>query len=459
MSSGERIPPNDLNAEAQVLSALLCAHASVAEAQGYDTGLDTARCLLRSEHWYSDANRCVFEAVMALESESKAVDSASVAAWLNDRDILNRAGGESYLRQLVEDTPATVHVDDCARRIRDKWRVRQLISSCQRIAAEGYGIVEDASAFVDGAERAICEISVEREARQPEPIGDVIRERFRSLQERTQRGTAEMVRTGIADLDRVIVGLQAPDLVTVAARPGLGKTAFALNNLAMRTAERGIGVGVFSLEMGREQLVDRAICSGALVDSRKIPAGTLSADEWTRLTAEAARVSKLPIIIDDEGAITLQAIRAKTRRMASELRRKGTPLGLVVVDYLQLMGTPRGRETRDEKVGGNSRGLKALAKDLGLVVVQLAQLNRDVEKRGKNARPQLSYLRESGAIEQDSDVVLFLHHGKESAEVIVAKHRHFGTGVARVAWRPVYTRFDGFEPGTTTSNDPDEREW
>lgn len=269
-----------------------------------------------------------------------------------------------------------------------------------------------------------------------------------------------MIRTGIRTVDEAVIGFQAPDLVCVAARPGRGKTAFAINNIVMDSAQRGIGVGVFSLEMSREQLIDRAICSAALVDSRKIPTNKLENSEWARMTREAARISKLPIIIDDQPAIHLSVLRSKVRRMSTELRREGAPLGMVVVDYLQLMGTTPGKETRDQKVGENSRGLKALAKELEIVVVMLAQLNRDVEKRGKSARPQLSDLRECGSIEADCDVVIFLHSPQEpdgKAEIIAEKHRQFGQSKVDVAWRPVFTRFDELDPGWNGPDQHNER--
>jgi len=438
-SSDDRVPPNDINAEAAVLSAVLID----------PTVLDIALVVLEPGQFYSDANRKIFEAFLDLSANGRPIDILTVRSWLADRDLLERAGGSTYLAQILDSVPAVSNIEEYARIVRSKWRARQMISTCQRVSAEGYGAF-DVQDYLDRAESDVCSISEERETRQPEPIGDVIRDRFKSLQARLEAGTENMIRTGLDDLDQVVVGFSGPDLVCIAARPGMGKTAFAINNVVVDTAERGIGVGVFSLEMSREQLTDRAICSAALVDSRKIPRGTLSREEWGKITEQASRISKLPIIVDDEGAIQLSVLRSKARRMASDLRKRGNPLGVIVVDYLQLMGTSSGKESRDEKVGANSRGLKALAKELGVVVIMLAQLNRDVERRGKSAKPQLSDLRESGSIEADCDVIMFIHGPKEqdgTSDILVGKHRQFGTGVCTVAWRPQFTRFDNLEPG------------
>ena len=442
------MPPHDIDAELSVVGAIM----------GTPEVLDDIRPILSAEHFFGDQQRVVYDAFCQLADEGVSFDAVVLFGWLKDRGKDRRIGGMSYLAETLAAVPFKANLEAQAKRVRDKWRLRELITSCRRFEAEAYQ-AENVDAFMEDTERRFLPITSGYQAVKPSGIKDVIRDRFKALDERVRAGTTGMVQTGLASVDRHLIGLQPSDLCYLAARPGMGKTSMAINNIAISTAESGYGVAVFSLEMSREQLVDRMVCAGAGVNSRLIPTGGLTADDWSLVTAEAGRLSKLPIQIDDEGAIPLSALRSKTRRMHAQFEREGTPLRLVILDYLQLMGVAPGPGSRDEKVSENSRGLKSLAKELGLVVCALSQLNREVERRGKTARPQLSDLRESGSIEQDADSVIFLYNhpdhpptfddngtrqdGPAIAEV--AKGRHFGTGRAEVMWCPSRTKFFDLE--------------
>lgn len=425
--------PSDINAEQALVGAAL---------MSVDF-LDRVIPIVIPEHFWADATKQVYEALCSLRESGVDYDAVVVRGWLEDRGKLQRVGGAKVIVELVNEVPLQANVEQLALRIRDKWRLRQVITTCRRVAAEAQNDVSDPDAFIDGAEREILAATQRYEVIKPARLKDIIRDRFKALQSGMTQTTS--VRTGLLDVDAILAGMQPGDLCYLAARPGRGKTSLALNNVAVSTAERGIGVGVFSLEMPREQLVDRVTCSGARVDSQLLRTNKLDAGNWDRLTTECQRLGKLPIDVDDESSISLASLRAKARRMSAAFQRQGTPLGLVVIDYLQLMATDPKLKSRDEKVGENSKGLKALAKDLGVVVLCLSQLNRDVEKRGKSARPQLSDLRESGNIEQDADEVVFIHPSSDSETVqhiIVAKNRNGATGATKVAWQKVYTRFD-----------------
>jgi replicative DNA helicase len=463
-----RVPPHDLDAEAAVLSsALLSAEA-----------FDQAHEFVSPEHFYSDANRRVFEAITDLQATSRPVDVVSVATWLRDRERLQQIGGTPYLAQLTDATPAVAHVAAHARTVREKWRLRQLISSCQRIAAEGYGDCGDVQLFIDQAEQAIFDIARVPEATAVRPVKDAIHSAFDIIVAASKRGEGITgIPTGFTGVDRKVAGLHNGDLYIVAARPGMGKTAFVLNvalNVAIprriATAEPddpygageveqpGYGVAFFSLEMPREQLASRLLASEARVDASRIRSGQVRNDDWNKLTDAAARIGRLPVWLDDTPALTLLDLRAKIRRLQADIGRGGGDgppaerLGLVVIDYLQLMQGRRDAGSREQEISELSRGLKQLAKEMQVPVIALSQLNRSVETRTtKDKRPQLSDLRESGAIEQDADTIFFIYRDEyyfpESpdrgvAELIIAKQRNGPTGKVKVRFSPEFTRFD-----------------
>lgn len=465
-----RNPPQNLDAEAAVLSAILLDR----------DALDRVLEILRPEHFFSDANGRVYEAAQALALAHVQVDIVTVAAWLRDREKLAQTGGAGYLAQIADATPAVAHVAAHATIVYEKWRLRALIATCQKIAAEGYGDVGSVQAFVDGAEQAVYELARARQQNALVPIGKLLQEAFQKITAAATRGDRITgTSTGYEKLDAKTAGLHAGDLTIIAARPGMGKTSFVCNlgvNVAsprsvttqtvagpVETQEPGEGVAIFSLEMPRDQLAIRIVCSEARVDLGRLRQGFLQPDDWRRLTEAASYLSSLPVWVDDTPAIGLLEIRAKVRRAQAEYNREVTAttperkIGLVVIDYLQLM---KGREgaPREQEISEISRGLKQLAKELKIPVIALSQLNRAVEARGqKDKRPQLSDLRESGAIEQDADMIVFIYrdeyynaettNAKGIAEIIIAKQRNGPTGKVLTRFTASCTRFDNLAAG------------
>ena len=469
-----RVPPHDLDAEAAVLAAVLLER----------DALDRVLELLKAEHFYSDANRRIYEAAVQLTTAGSPVDIQTVASWLRSREWLNQIGGPSYLAQIVDATPSVANVTAYAKVVHEKWRVRQLIGTCQRIAAEGYGDVGTVQEFIDGAEQSIYHLARTAESTSVQPIAQVLKTVFEQITAAAERGDRITgISTGYERLDAKTAGLHDGDLTIVAARPGMGKTSFVLNiavNVASpRTVkaagpnedghgyehqEPGFGVCVFSLEMPREQLASRMVCCEGRVDLGKLRQGFLQPDDWRRLTESASYLSTLPIWVDDTPAINILELRAKVRRIQAEFNRQSVPgqperkIGLVIIDYLQLMRGRDGAQSREQEISEISRGLKQLAKELRVPVIALSQLNRAVETRNtKDKRPQLSDLRESGAIEQDADMIMFIYRDeyynpqetdrKGIAEIIIAKQRNGPTGKVLVRFASSYTRFDNLAPG------------
>jgi len=459
-----RVPPHDLDAEASVLSAVLLER----------DALDKVLEILKPNHFYSDSNRRIFEGVVALAIEGEAVDITTVGGWLRSRGTLEACGGAKYLIQIIDATPSVANIEAHARIVAEKWRLRQLIGLCQTIAAEGYSDVGTIEEFIEGAEERIHHIVQTATKSSFQPIGYVLKSVFEALHAAAERGDRLTgLSTGYTRLDDKTAGLQDGDLTIVAARPGMGKTAFVLNlavNVASPRAirrngleqqEPGDGVCVFSLEMPREQLGMRMTCSEGRVDFGKVKSGKLQSEDWRRLTEAAAYLNQLPIFIDDTAGVGLMELRAKARRMQAEYNRPaklGQPerrIGLVIVDYLQLMKGRDGAQNREQEISEISRGLKELAKELRVPVIALSQLNRAVEGR-TDKRPQLSDLRESGAIEQDADLVMFIYRDeyynengnkKGLAELIIAKQRNGPTGKILLRFASSYTRFDNLAPG------------
>jgi replicative DNA helicase len=452
-----RVPPHNLDAEAAVLSAILI------EPNAIDRVLD----LLKPEHFYAEANRRIYEAAIELTTNGTPIDIVSVAGWLHDRDRLAQVGGSSYLAQLVDAVPSVDHVEIYARMIREKWRVREVIRTCQTVAAEGYGDVGDVQTFIDHAEQSIYDLARTPETTSVQRVEPIIKGVFEQITEAAKRGQRITgISTGYERLDAKTAGLHDGELTIVAARPGQGKTAMVLNvatNIASPLDGRSTsGVIVFSLEMPREQLATRMVCSEGRVDLGKMRQGFLQDRDWNSLTEAASFLYTLPIWIDDTPAIGLLDLRAKVRRLQAEFNRPkpdGTweqRIGLVVVDYLQLMRGSERAASREQEISELSRGLKQLSKELRVPVIALSQLNRAVETRGKNKRPQLSDLRESGAIEQDADNVIFIYRddyydpdseSKGIAELIIAKQRNGPTGTVKVRFSSYCTRFDNLAPG------------
>lgn len=461
-----RLPPQDLDAEAAVLSAMLLS------ADAFDEVQD----ILQPTHFYADANRFIYEAVLELGRSNQPIDWVSVASWLRQRGRLEQIGGTPYLAQLTDSTPAVAHVASHALTVRETARLRQLIATCQKFAAEGYGDCDDVQDFIDRAEQSIFDISRVTRGNSVMPIRDALHKAFELLSEAAKRGEAITgMPSGFTDLDKRCAGLHPGDLYIVAGRPGMGKTSFVLN-LAVKVAQPrittdgmggeeerlGYGVAFFSLEMPKEQLASRMLASEARVDVSKIRSGQIMAEDWNRLTDAAATLGRTPIWLDDTPAISLMDLRSKIRRLKAEVARnrgdgaRAEKLGVVIIDYLQLMSGRKDAGSREQEISEISRGLKQLAKEMQVAVIALSQLNRSVETRDKtNKRPMLSDLRESGAIEQDADTIMFIYRDEYyfqdspdqgKAEVIIAKQRNGPTGTVKVRFDSPYTRFDNLAP-------------
>jgi replicative DNA helicase len=441
----ENLPPQDIEAEQAVLSAILLKPEVLVEVVP----------LVGIEDFSSTGHRAIYSAILELDENNTTIDVLTVKGWLEDHQKLQRVGGPAYLAEILNSVPSISNVFEYAKRVRDKSRLRSIIGESRRIIAEAHGTVDDVQAFIDASEHAIFEISETKTSTIPRILKDCISESFKDLQSRIKSDRQRRAISGLVGLDEILVGTDPGDVTIVAARPGMGKTALGVNCFALNTARSGKAVLIFSLEMGRQRLVQRVTCSEGRVNSRLMDQDRLNPDDWRRITAAAQSIQKLPIFIDDESGITMATIRAKARRVASICRKMGLELGLILIDYLQLVTTDPKYRSREEGVAAVSRHCKRLAKSLDVPLVVLAQLNREVEKRGKKPKPKLSDLRESGGIEQDADAIVFLYEDAEQQDANmptivvadVAKGRHRGTGSAKIAFTKAFTRFDDLEEG------------
>ena len=408
--------------------------------------------IVRSESFYRQSHGRIFEAMLALYERSEPIDEITVTAELRSRGHLEMVGGAAVIAELTERLATAANVSYHAQIVRDRALTRRLIQAATQIVSQGYegaGSVED---LIDQAESQIFEITSQKQARDFAPIREVVRDAFKLITQLYERqDPITGVATGYADLDNMTSGLQPSDLIIVAGRPSMGKTAFALGlaqNVAVHSKQPA---AVFSLEMSKEQLAMRMLCSEARIDSQRLRAGIARDREWPRLAKAAGDLSEAPLYIDDTGSISILEMRAKARRLQAEVG-----LGLIVVDYLQLMrGRRSGDEGREREISEISRGLKALAKELSVPVVALSQLNRSLEQRA-DKRPMLSDLRESGAIEQDADVICFVYRDeyynadsedKGVAEIIIGKQRNGPTGVVKLRFFREFTRFESLAKG------------
>jgi replicative DNA helicase len=454
------------------------------------TALDRVIEILKPEHFYSDANRRIFEAAISLVQDGTPVDIQTIGSWLRTREWINQIGGPAYLVMLVDCTPSVAHVTAHAQVVHEKWRVRQLIGTCQRIAAEGYGVVGDVKQFIDDAESSVYALAhVNRKQDAVQPILNVIKLVFQQLVEQAERGQQMSgYATGYHAYDAKTAGVHDGDFRVIAGRPGMGKSAYFMGeavNIASPKSEkfttpdgevvevvsRGRGVLVHSLEMPKEQLIIRLLCSEARVDLNRVRMGMLQPEDWRRLTDAAGYLATLPIWIDDTPAVTLLEVRAKLRRLQAEFDRPAGDgqqeqrVGVLYIDYLQLMKGREGAGNREQEVSELSKGLKQLAKECKVNVTALSQLNRAVETRGKGARPQLSDIRESGSVEQDADQVIFIYRDeyynpesehKGIAEIIIAKQRQGPTGKIYLRFTSTCTRFDNLAPGEMVVDDEED---
>ncbi len=434
----QKLPPQNVEMEQSILGAILQNNEAIIRLA------DT----LQEEDFYHDAHRLLYRAMLDLFQDNIPIDVLSVNEWLKKKDRVDAIGGPAYLAELVELVPTAAHVDYHARVVREKSILRALIHTATNIVLECHEGDEDVGMLLDRAERSILEISQGKATARFSKLHAVLQDSFRQLEKLAERkDPITGLPTGFNDLDRQTAGLQPSDLIIIAGRPSMGKTTLALNIASYAAMQTGKPIAIFSLEMSKEQLALRMLCAEARVDSAKLRTGFLSGDNWKSLTDAAGDLSNRDnIYIDDTPMQTALDIRAKARRLRSEQGE----LGLVIVDYLQLMQGRSRAENRQQEISDITRALKALARELNVPVVALSQLSRAVEQR-KPAKPQLSDLRESGAIEQDADVVAMLYRDevydedtdeRGVAEVNIAKHRNGPTGTLRLAFRGEFTRFD-----------------
>lgn len=438
-----RIPPQNIEAEQSVLGGVLLDNEA----------LPAVLEILAGDEFYRAAHRTIFAAVIRLFERNEPCDLVTLTNILKSQKKLDEVGGAIYLVSLVESVPSAANVAHYARIVKEKSLARKLISRATEIVASGFDSSMLVDELLDQAEQAIFQVSEERINPSFLAIKDIVKQNIKTLEQLYDR--REMVTgvpTGFTDLDSLTSGLQPSDLVIIAGRPSMGKTALALNIARNAAVDAEIPVGIFSLEMDRAQLGMRLLCSEARVDSQRMRRGFLSEQDWPRLTRAAGTVSEAAIYVDDSPTISALELRAKARRL-----KRDQNLGLIIVDYLQLMRGTHRTDSREQEISEISRSLKALAKELSLPVVALSQLNRRVEER-HNKRPQLADLRESGAIEQDADVIAFIYrdevYNADSpdqglAEVIIGKQRNGPTGMAKLTFLSQYTRFENraFEEG------------
>lgn len=436
------LPPQNLEAEESILSAVLIDN---------DTLLDVLE-VLTPEDFYKSAHQKIFAAVAELFSRSEPVDLVTLSNILRAQNRLEEIGGATYLARLVDTVPLAVNAQHYAKIVHDKACLRRLIEKSNKIARRCFEDSDDVDNIIDFAENAIFEISENKIKPSFYHIGKIIEGNIDALEERQgSKALITGVATGFTKIDELTAGFQQSDLIILAGRPGMGKTALALNIAKHAAVDANVPVALFSLEMSKEQLSMRMLSSEAQIDSSKMRRGFISQNDWMKITDAAGVLSEAPIFIDDSPNITALEIRTKSRRLKMDQN-----IGMVIVDYIQLMKGPASAERRDLEISEISRSLKALAKELSLPVVALSQLNRELEKRS-DKRPQLSDLRESGALEQDADVVAFIYRDelynkdennpkKGTAEIIVAKQRNGPTGFAPLKFWDAYTRFGNLSP-------------
>ncbi len=448
----DRTPPFSLEAETAVLGGMLIDRDAVPRAVEF----------LNDSMFYREANRRLYRAMVRLFERGDVIDVITVSEELKKTGEMESAGGFDYLAALVDAVPTAANLEYHARIVRDKALLRRLVEQSSQIIRDVYDQGErEVDEILDQAEARIFRVAESHKRQGFVWIKEVLWSAFEHI-ERLQESDSGItgVATGFRDLDRITTGLQKGDLAIVAARPSMGKTSWVLNVTANAAISNNIPVAVFSLEMSSEQLVQRLLCAEGRIDALKLRRGWLSPEEHQRLAAAAGHLNTAPIWIDDAPGSNVLEIRAKARRLQSELRADGKDLGMVVIDYMQLMSGAGRTESRVQEVSQISRGLKALARELEVPVVALSQLSRGPEQR-TDKRPMLSDLRDSGSIEQDADIVMFLYRPEYyaspdkreelegKAELIVSKQRNGPTGVVELFFQKAYTRFDSVqrEPG------------
>ena len=431
--SGSNILPQVVEAEQAVLGGMFLSKDAI----------DTAVELLHHSYFYRPAHRKVYRAIISLYERNEPADLITVSDELANRGQLVDVGGRAYLAGLIDATPGISNIEHYARIVLENATRNMLIETAQNIIYESNQNGKNIDELLDKAENSIFSIKDRKLRRICLPVKDLLPEVYTEIETHAKTGEISGLPSGFLILDDLTSGFQDSDLVVIASRPSVGKTAFSLNIAEHLAVKNGVPVMIFSLEMSSKQLVQRMLCSRARVPSHRVRSGRLSDEQWTTLSIAVGPLSEAPIFIDDTPTMTVLEMRAKARRIKS---REG--IQLVIVDYMQLIQGPKGVENRQQEITFISRSLKAMARELAIPVIALSQLSRQVELRGKEARPQLSDLRESGAIEQDADVVIFIHrprdkngHLGEEAEVIIGKQRNGPTGMINLVFIKEYARF------------------
>ena len=435
-----KIPPNDIEAEQAILGCMLTDKDAVISAIE----------VLKEEDFYREDNKAIYTAIMNLYNKAEPIDIITVKSELASLGKLESVGGLEYLAELPEKVPTTANVDKYIKIVEEKSVLRSLIKTSNELITLGYDDTQEVDSIIDVAEKKIFNLMQNRNQKGYTPIKDVLVETFAQLEQLyNQKQHITGVPTGFADLDYKTSGLHESDLVLIAARPAMGKSAFAINIAANAALKSNTPVVIFSLEMYKEQIVNRILCSEAMVDSNKIRTGQVDDDDWAKLAGALGPLSEAEIYIDDTPGISITEIRAKCRKLKLEKN-----IGLVVIDYLQLVqGSSKKNSSREQEISEISRSLKILAKEINVPVIALSKLSRAAEQRPDH-RPMLSDLRESGAIEQDADIVMFLYRDdyynpdtekKNIAEVILAKHRGGSTGTVELLWLGNFTKFANIE--------------
>lgn len=444
-SISSRLPPQSLESEQAVLGGIMIDNDAINRVVEFVEPVD----------FYRESHRKIFNAMLELSEKGEPIDLITLSNLLKSQNQLDDVGGVTYLSLLVDGIPTAANSATYAKIIREKSVLRRLIHGATEIVARGYEATEDVEQFLDRSEKIIFDIAQRRIKQSFFSMKEIVKEGFKTIEMMSEN--KEMVTgvpTGFVDLDRMTSGLQKSDLIIVAGRPSMGKTAFALCIAAHAALKKKIPCAIFSLEMSKEQLAQRMLCMEARIDSSKIRGGFLSDSDWPRLTEACGELSDAPIFVDDTPAMNILEMRAKARRLQKEHN-----LGLIVVDYLQLMRGLANSESREREISEISRSLKALAKELNIPVIALSQLNRMVENR-KPPKPILADLRESGAIEQDADLIVFLFReevydrdtvNRGVCDVIIGKQRNGPVGEVRLAFLSPFTRFENLAHSSESS--------
>ena len=433
-----KVPPQNIEAEQSILGGILL------DNQALNPVLE----ILDQSDFYSDAHRKIFTAILELSNRNEPADLITLNNIMKDEKKLDQVGGASYLASLVDNVGSAANIAYYAKIVKEKSILRRLIGTATEIINKSYETATDVDQMLDQAEHAIFDISENKIRPSFSPIREVIKDTFKNVEKLSQnKELITGVATGFDKMDDLTTGLQKSDLIIIAGRPSMGKTAFALNIAQYAALETNVPVAVFSLEMSKEQLAMRMLSAESRVDSQRLRKGFLGETDWPKLIAAAGRLSDAPIYIDDTPAITALEMKAKARRLKTE-----AGLGLIILDYLQLMRGSAYRDSREQEISEISRSLKALAKEISVPIIAISQLNRKVEDR-PNRRPMMADLRESGAIEQDADLIAFIYRDevynksednpeKGIAEIIIGKQRNGPIGIVKLAFQEKYTRFE-----------------